>query len=76
MPKDAITVMPTQVPRSQLCDHIGCGTAHRDDFHGRLNGSLVFRACGSLGFPYHWLVGNGRMVVIVVIIVPHSSMPY
>ena len=23
-----------------------------------------------------WLVGNGRMIVIVVIIVPHSSIPY
>ena len=23
-----------------------------------------------------WLVGNGRMVVIVVIFVPHSSIPY
>ena len=27
-------------------------------------------------FAYLWLVGNGRMVVIVVIIVPHSSIPY
>ena len=27
-------------------------------------------------FTYLWLVGNGRMVVIVVIIVPHSSIPY
>ena len=26
--------------------------------------------------PYLWLVGNGRMVAIVVIIVPHSSIPY
>ena len=25
---------------------------------------------------YLWLVGNGRKVVIVVIIVPHSSIPY
>ena len=25
---------------------------------------------------YLWLVGNGRMVVIVVIIVPHSSIPH
>ena len=25
---------------------------------------------------YLWLVGNGRMVVIVVLIVPHSSIPY
>ena len=25
---------------------------------------------------YLWLVGNGGMVVIVVIIVPHSSIPY
>ena len=25
---------------------------------------------------YLWLVGNGRMVVLVVIIVPHSSIPY
>ena len=32
--------------------------------------SLDFR------FPYLWLVGNGRMVVIVVMIVPHSSIPY
>ena len=28
------------------------------------------------GFSYRWLVGNGRMVVIVVIIVHHSSIPY
>ena len=28
------------------------------------------------GMTYLWLVGNGRMVVIVVIIVPHSSIPY
>ena len=27
-------------------------------------------------YSYLWLVGNGRMVVIVVIIVPHSSIPY
>ena len=27
-------------------------------------------------FTYLWLVGNGGMVVIVVIIVPHSSIPY
>ena len=27
-------------------------------------------------YTYLWLVGNGRMVVIVVIIVPHSSIPY
>ena len=26
-------------------------------------------------FPFLWLVGNGRMVVIVVTIVPHSSIP-
>ena len=25
---------------------------------------------------YLWFVGNGRMVVIVIIIVPHSSIPY
>ena len=25
---------------------------------------------------YLWLVGNGTMVVIVVIIVPHASIPY
>ena len=30
----------------------------------------------SLDQAYLWLVGNGRMVVIVVIIVPHSSIPY
>ena len=29
-----------------------------------------------VGVSYLWLVGNGRMVVIVVIIVPHSSIPY
>ena len=27
-------------------------------------------------FSYLWLVGNGGMIVIVVIIVPHSSIPY
>ena len=27
-------------------------------------------------FTYLWLVGNGGMVVIVVIILPHSSIPY
>ena len=34
--------------------------------------------CGSPAWPktYLWLVGNGGMVVIVVIIVPHSSIPY
>ena len=26
--------------------------------------------------PTFWLVGNGRRVIIVVIIVPHSSIPY
>ena len=26
--------------------------------------------------PHLWFVGNGRMVVIVVIIVPLSSIPY
>ena len=26
-------------------------------------------------YPYLWLVGSGRMVVIVVKIVPHSSIP-
>ena len=34
---------------------------------------------GPLGleaFSCLWLVGNGRMVVIVVIIVPHFSIPY
>ena len=30
----------------------------------------------TLEFPYLWLVGNGGMVAIVVIIVPHSSIPY
>ena len=25
---------------------------------------------------YLWLVGNGRMIEIVVIVVPHSSIPY
>ena len=29
-----------------------------------------------LQITYLWLVGNGRMVVIVVIIVPDSSIPY
>ena len=28
------------------------------------------------GVAYLWLVGNRRMVVIVVVIVPHSSIPY
>ena len=31
---------------------------------------------GLEGFTYLWLVGNGGMVVIVVIILPHSSIPY
>ena len=30
----------------------------------------------AIRYPYLWLVGNGRMVAIVVIIVPHSSIPY
>ena len=37
------------------------------------------RGSGSIMAPveaYFSLVGNGRMVVIVVIIVPHSSIPY
>ena len=39
---------------------------------------LGFRVIrGSEGsMTYLWLVGNGRMVVLVVIIVPHSSIPY
>ena len=39
---------------------------------------LGFRVIrGSEGsITYLWLVGNGRMVVLVVIIVPHSSIPY
>ena len=31
---------------------------------------------GLEGFTYLWLVGNGGMVLIVVIILPHSSIPY
>ena len=52
--------------------------------------NTVIKACANCGdlqsaelwfgrrpyFAYLWLVGNGRMVVIVVIIVPHSSIPY
>ena len=30
----------------------------------------------SWGLSYLWSVGNGGKVVIVVIIVPHSSIPY
>ena len=39
---------------------------------------LGFRVIrGSEGsMTYLWLVGNGRMVVLVAIIVPHSSIPY
>ena len=32
--------------------------------------------CLGIQFSYLWLVGNGRTVVIVVIIVPHSAIPY
>ena len=38
--------------------------------------SGLFHLVGLWPDPYLWLVGNGRMVVIVVIIVPHSSIPY
>ena len=38
--------------------------------------SSLQRAIDGLPSPYLWLVGNGRMVVIVVIIAPHSSIPY
>ena len=37
------------------------------------SGSILRR---QLRRAYLWLVGNGRMVVIVVIIVPPSSIPY
>ena len=36
----------------------------------------LFGVYGRRSKAYLWLVGNGRMVVIVVIIVPHSSIPY
>ena len=44
-------------------------------------GVLVRAGLGPVDFTmwlasYLWLVGNGRMVVIVVIIVPHASIPY
>ena len=41
-------------------------------------GSLVCKLEKLFGLTYLWLVENGRMVlvVIVVIIVPHSSIPY
>ena len=40
--------------------------------------SLSFPAfgCELATLAYLWLVENGGMVVIVVIIVPHSSIPY
>ena len=37
----------------------------------------VYRGFGMLlRHSYLWLVGNRGMVVIVVIVVPHSSIPY
>ena len=44
------------------------------NFMGFTVGRLRFQVCGC--FSYLWLVGNGRMVVIVVLIVPHSPIPY
>ena len=40
------------------------------------NGRFGSRPAAAYNLTYLWLVGNGRMVVIVVIIVPHSSIPY
>ena len=34
------------------------------------------KAASQRWISYLWLVGNGRLVEIVVIIVPHSSIPY
>ena len=58
----------------------------RDNRNPVIQGSTKWsatRVCVVYGFgfrgpgnTYLWLVGNGRMVVIVVIIVPHSSIPY
>ena len=42
-----------------------------DDQH-----SMSRPLCEALQYSYLWLVGNGRMVAIVVIILPHSSSPY
>ena len=42
-----------------------------DDQH-----SMSRPLCEALQYSYLWLVGNGRMVAIVVIILPHSSIPY
>ena len=36
---------------------------------------LKVEGCGG-AFAYLWFVGNGGMVVIVVIIVPHSPIHY
>ena len=43
-----------------------------------LNAKLCKSAIEHFGMlmTYLWLVGNGRMVVIVAIIVPHSSISY
>ena len=38
--------------------------------------SYVWTQKKSTPITYLWLVGNGGMVVIVVTIVPHSSIPY
>ena len=50
--------------------------AVRSSFSDCLDPFCRFAPLYSNSLAYLWLVGNGRMVVMVVIIVPHSSIPY
>ena len=72
-------------PRPQI-HHLSCifhgQDMYRDPYPSGPIAAAVLRAFGvnvegcRVSFTYLELVGNGRMVVIVVIIVPHSSIPY
>ena len=57
---------PPGLPSSRRSKDIWCETRAKAAPESQLPGSWTS----------HDLVGNGRMVVIVVIIVPHSSIPY
>ena len=60
-----------------VCRHLIVHTFHRYCLRRACNMTSVSTAsCVKQDSTYLWLVGNGRMVVIVVIIIPHSSIPY
>ena len=51
-----------------------CVSSHSLELQLRWQDAI--QRCTEASKTYLWLVGNERMIVIVVIIVPHSSIPY